>query len=82
MKSTYSQRVTLLFVSATLLLSSFANCKEDKKDNTALIALALLAAASGENAGAAICDGASIQGGNTALTGNITSSQKIGRAHV
>ncbi len=77
MKSTYSQRVTLLFVSATLLLSSFANCKEDKKDNTALIALALLAAASGENAGAAICDGASIQGGNTALTGNITSSQNF-----
>ncbi|AOP33428.1 hypothetical protein A0128_05955 [Leptospira tipperaryensis] len=77
MKSTYSKRVTLLFISATLLLSSFANCKEDKKDNTALLAIALLSGAGNSNAGSAICDGASIIGGNTVLTGNITSSQSF-----
>ncbi|MBM9501574.1 hypothetical protein JWG44_15075 [Leptospira sp. 201903071] len=75
MKSTFSQRATLLLVSAALLLSSFANCKEDKEDNTALIVLALLAGTAGENAGSAICDGASIQGTNTVLSGNITASQ-------
>ncbi|MBW0433867.1 oxidative stress response protein LipL48 [Leptospira yasudae] len=76
MKSTYFKRVSLLIVSLSLLLSTFANCKEDKKDNNMAILLALLAS-SNENAGSAICDGASIQGGNTVLSGNITSSQSF-----
>ncbi len=76
MKSIFLKRTSLLIVSATLLLSSFINCKEDKNDNSMLLLLALLAGGNSD-AGAAICDGASVQGGNTVLSGNITSSQSL-----
>lgn len=76
MESTFSQRTSLFIISVALLLSSFVNCKEDKQDNNLLMALILLTGTN-ENAGAAICDGASIQGGNTVLSGNITSSQNF-----
>ncbi|TGK31690.1 hypothetical protein EHQ12_03715 [Leptospira gomenensis] len=77
MKSTFPKKVSLLLLSVALLLSSFTACKEDSKDNTALFAIALLAGGSNPDAGSGICDGTLIQGGNTVLTGDITSNQTL-----
>ncbi|XDD49279.1 hypothetical protein AB3N59_12765 [Leptospira sp. WS92.C1] len=76
MKSNYSKKASLIFLSATLLLSSFIACKKDKVDNT-LVILALLSGGTNPDAGSGICDGALIQGANTILSGNITTDQTL-----